>query len=182
MTEKFIQTRFENKENLDIKIEIAKPEEWEDFKKIRLEAINKEPMAFWVTKDTEEKENAKSEEDWKKELMSHDKFVVLAKGNNIPVGMAQAILKTKEGDRWGVRSVYLNKNFRGSGSGEKMMILILDEIKKRGGKKVYFNVMDTQDVARKIYEKLGFKAYKEFESEIIDGIEYPGGQWMKKEI
>jgi len=62
------------------------------------------------------------------------------------------------------------------------MNLILDEIKKRGGKKVILNVMDTQDIARKIYEKLGFKISEKFKPEIIDGIEYPGGQWMEKEI
>ncbi|HUC88432.1 MAG TPA: hypothetical protein VMR49_00155 [Candidatus Paceibacterota bacterium] len=42
--------------------------------------------------------------------------------------------------------------------------------------------MDTQDIARKIYEKLGFKISEKFKPEIIDGIEYPGGQWMEKEI
>ena len=171
-----------NRQEGGFSIELAKPGDWEDFKKIRLESIENEPMAFWVTKDTKEKEYGKSEEDWKKELTGHDIFVVLVKGNNIPVGTAQAILKTKDGDRWGVKGVYLDKDFRGSGSGEKMMILVLGEIKKRGGKKVYLNVVNTQDVAKKIYEKLGFKIYKKFESEIIDGIEYPGGQWMEKEI
>ncbi|KKQ87228.1 MAG: hypothetical protein UT09_C0018G0013 [Parcubacteria group bacterium GW2011_GWF2_38_8] len=173
-----------NKEQLRIVIEIAKPEDWEDYKKIRLEAIKKESMAFYVTKSSKEKEYGKSEKDWKKDLIGHNTFVVLTKNKDIPVGMAHALLRAK-GDglsEWAVRSVYLNKDFRERGFGKKIIKLILDEIKNRGGKDVTLNVADTQEIAKGVYEKLGFKVLVKFEPEEEDGTMWPGGYWMKKEI
>ena len=170
----------ENKEKIDLAIEIAKEDEWEDCKKIKLESLEKEPMAFWATKESIERENNKSETDWKKELTDPYSFVVLAKDNKILVGMSQANLNGTKGEgQWGIRGVYLNKDFRGNHSGLKMMNLILDEIKNRGGKTAYLNVIDTQIEAKKMYDKLGFKVYEKFPSK---GVGLPAGQWMKKEI
>lgn len=172
----------EKNEELNLNTELADENDWEDFKKIRLEAIENEPMAFYVTKSSREKENNKSEEEWKNELKDINSFVVLSKNNNTPVGMAQAILKFKDKNQWHVRGVYLNKDFRGSGGGKNMMDLTLDEISKRGGKIITLNVMDTQEVAKKIYEKYGFEVTDRFEKDVIDGVEYPSGQWMEKNI
>lgn len=187
MSEKFDTTKQDNQPNignerLHLTTEIATEKDWEDYKKIRLEAIEKEPMAFYATKNSKEKEYNRSDEEWKSDLANTDAFVTLSKNNSVPVGMVQAISKIENKTQWHIRGVYLNKNFRGGGYGREMMNLILNEIKRRGGKKVTLNVMDTQDIARKIYEKLDFKISKKFKPEIIDGIKYPGGQWMEKEI
>ncbi|MFA6355282.1 MAG: GNAT family N-acetyltransferase [Candidatus Paceibacterota bacterium] len=172
----------EKSEKLNLRTEIIDENEWENFKKIRLEAIENEPMAFYVTKSSKEKENNKSDEEWQNELINENSFIVLSKNNDIPVGMIQAICKLKDKNEWHIRGVYLNKDFRGSGCGKDMMNLTLDEINRRGGKVITLNVIDTQEVARKIYEKLGFEVTSRFEKDIIDGIEYPGGQWMIKNI
>lgn len=182
MSEKFYSGKKENNEKLKLTTEIINESDWEDFKKIRLEAIENEPMAFYVTKDSKEKENNKSEEEWKSELKDVNSFVVLSKNSDIPVGMTQAILKFKDKNQWHIRGVYLNKDFRGSGCGKEMMNLTLDEIRNRGGRIITLNVMDTQDVAKKIYEKFGFEITSKFEKSIMDGIEYPSGQWMKKNL
>lgn len=183
----------ENREKLNLVTEIAKEEDWEKYKDIRLEAIEKEPVAFYVTKESKEREYGKTNDDWKNDLTNIDAFVVLSKNNDIPVGMAQAFLKTGTGNKWNIlkkqnkniwhiKGVYLNNDYRGSGFSKEMMDMIFNEIKRRGGEKVTLNVMDTQEIAKKIYEKLGFKVFKKFKSKIIDGLEYPSGQWMEKDI
>lgn len=184
MTEKFLglNSIIENKEKFDIKIEVANESNWMDYKNIRLEAIENDPMAFYVTKNSKAQENDKLDEEWKSELKNINSFVILSKSKDITVGMTQAVLNLKDKNQWRIRGVYLNKNFRGSGCGKDMMNLTLDEISKRGGKVITLNVMDTQEVARKIYEKLGFKVTSRFEKDIIDETEYPGGQWMVKNI
>ncbi len=181
MVEKFVQIT-ENKEDLNIKIEIAKEKDWENCKKIWQEAMDKEPQAYWVTKESKEREQQKTEEEWRNELNNPNSIIMLTKNNEIAVGTNQALLKAGTSDQWGLRRIYLNKDFRGKGLGEKMFHSILEEIKKRGGKKARLNVVDTQKAAKELYEKNGFKVYEKFDSRIMDGIEYPSGQWMEKEI
>ena len=89
--------------------------------------------------------------------------------------MAQALLRATGDHEWTIRRVYLNKDFRGSGYGQKIMSLILEEIKRRGGKTAVLNVADTQEIAKKVYEKLGFVALERFEPEEEDGVMWPGG-------
>ena len=187
MTEKFINTKFgikedKNNEKSDLTTEVASGEDWNEYKKIWLEAMENEPLAYWITKDNLEKTNEKTEEEWRNDLRDPNSVILLSKNNNIPIGMAQALLKTEAENKWGIRRVYLNKDFRGSGFGEKIMNQLLDEIRKRGGKKAVLNVVDTQEAAKKMYEKLGFKTFEKFNSQSIDKIKYPSGQWMEKEI
>lgn len=174
--------QFNNQENLNTTIKLATIDDWEDYKRIRLEVIENEPVAFYVTKYSKEKENNKSENEWKNELQETDSFIVLSKNNNTPIGMARAFVRNEEENQWHVASVYLNKNFRGSGCGKKIMNSILDEIKNRNGKIVTLSVIDTQEIAVKVYEKLGFKISSKFEKNIIGGTEYPGGLRMIKEM
>ena len=172
----------ESSEKLNLTTEIANVDDWKDYKKIRLEAIENDPMAFYVTKESKKRENSKLDEEWKNELEDDNSFTILSKSNDISVGIAQAFIRIEEEGQWHIKSVYLNKNFRGDGYGKEMIDFILSEIKNRGGKTVTLNVMDTQEIARNIYEKFGFKVYSKFDSKNIDGIEYPGGQWMVKNI
>ena len=186
MTEKYSNltpqdNRFKGNEKISLNIEIAKEGDWKDYKKIWLEAIEKEPLAYWATKDIKEKTQNKTEEEWKSELKDPNSFTFLSKKDDVPVGITQALLKNKNENRWAIRRVYLNKDFRGSGNGEKIVVSVLDEIKKRGGEEAYLNVADTQKEAQKLYEKLGFRSYDIFLSETIDNIEYPPEGLLEEE-
>lgn len=176
------RNNIESNEKLNLITEIANVADWMDYKKIRLEAIENDPMAFYVTKESKKKENSKLDEEWKNELEDENSFVILSKSNDVPVGIAQAIIRIEEEGQWHIKSVYLNKDFRGDGYGKEMIDFILAEIKNRGGKTVTLNVMDTQEIAKNIYKKFGFKVYRKFDSKNIDGIQYPGGQWMVKNM
>lgn len=184
MVEKFVNSNnsLEKKEKIDVRLEIADENDWKDYKKIRLEALENEPMAFWATKKKIEEEYNKTEQVWKNELSSEDMFTAVIKNNQDPIGMAQAFLRNEQNNLWHIREVYLNKNFRGQGYGNKIMNFIINEIKNRNGKGVTLNVTDTQEIAEKIYKELGFKTYKTFKPATIDNVEMPGGKWMFKEL
>lgn len=177
-----IKNNNENNEKLDLKTEIITEKDWKNYKKIWLEAIKNEPLAYWVTKDYKTKIHQKTEEEWRNELKDSNFISIISSNNNIPIGTVQALSNKEKEDLWKIRRLYLNENFRRKGLGEKMMTLILDEIKKRKGKKVILNVVDTQKEAKEMYQKLDFKTYDTFPPEEIEGIEYPGGEWMEKEI
>lgn len=151
-------------EELDIKIEIAQPSDWEAYKEIRLEALKNSPEAFGSLPERFEKESKKSKLAWQDPLLDQMKFMVLVKKGENPQGIALATKKrNKKGNEWWIISeVYLTPKLRGTGIARKILEKIINEIKNRGGKKVTLNVnkAETQRSAFELYKKLGFRPIK----------------------
>jgi len=139
-------------------IEIATEKDWEAFKKIRLDAIAKDPEAFGSSPERLLKESNRSEEEWKDILKKDSQFILLAKNGLEPIGL-EVTRKGKEENEWHTLSVYIKEEFRGLGIGKEIFEKTLEEIRKRGGKKVTLNVNrnEAQEAARNMYEKHGFK-------------------------
>lgn len=155
-------------EQVDINTEIAKPEDWQDYKKIRLEALDKDPTAFGETK---EKALAKEDNVWQSDLESSpDKFIYLVKNKKELLGMGGADKRDKFGeDTWFVFGMYVSALVRGKGVGGKLLNSIEAEAKSRGAKKIVLFVSPEQSPAVGLYEKLGFKSNHEKNSASPDG-------------
>lgn len=145
------------------------PEDWEKYKNIRLEALQKDGLAFGPSYEEEAK---KKDEEWKATLEKDDSYLFFAEENGEIVGMAAAY--QEEGEKvhhvayvWGV---YVREAFRGKGIGKKIMETLLGELKENNVVKANLNVNTIQSGAVKIYESLGFRiigtAHKEMK---IDG-------------
>src|SRR3989344_5081058 len=90
---------FKNKEKLDIRVEMAKPEDWETCKVLKLESLKgKDAYKFGVTPDNKEerikKEEDKGEQEWKDRLVGDNVFGVLAWSGTIPMGIG--LVKARE--------------------------------------------------------------------------------------
>lgn len=147
-------------EQLDIKVEIATEKDWEAYKKLRLLAVSgkdKEIMGF--TPEQIIKEQAKSEEELKKDLSSQDIFVVLAWNGSNAIGMGRAMEKDEDIKLWYMDSGYVKdgESFRNKGIGKKIFRTRLDEIKKRGGKKVFLGIMFNNEPSIHVAESFGCK-------------------------
>ncbi|MEI7764958.1 MAG: GNAT family N-acetyltransferase [bacterium] len=143
-------------ENLDIKIELATPEDWQDCKKLRLEALNSEDA--YMLGDTSQQikvEEAKTEEQWRKELSSNDMFTVLSKNNLTPVGIGRAE-QYKKGI-WILYNGYLEKEFQGKGIGRKNFAMRLKIVKERGGIKVTTGIKRNNDRSMSVAKYFNFK-------------------------
>ena len=150
MNEDFLK----NKEGISIKVEVIGPEDWNEYRDIWLEALEQDPQAFAASLKLESR---KTEEDWRGELLKDEEFCILAKSGSLPVSMVD-VREQKKGF-WHVVSFYTKGDFRKKGIGEEVIKKVLEEIKKKGGKKVTLvvNTGKEQDGAFRLYEKLGFK-------------------------
>lgn len=66
-------------------------------------------------------------------------------------------------------SIYLLPEYMGKGYGEKLLNAALDELNKRGYKKIYLWVLEENSRARAFYEKMGFVQSNRFLDDNIGG-------------
>jgi ribosomal protein S18 acetylase RimI-like enzyme len=59
--------------------------------------------------------------------------------------------------RWSVWEIFLDEGHRGQGIGTQTMLLAEDEVRSRGGSEMTLNVFGHNDVARHVYEKVGYQ-------------------------
>ena len=159
-------------EKLAITIEVAGPADWEEYKKIRLEALKDSPSAFsYSTKNWDEKwkkDSGKNKLGWQDPILHPMQFVMLLKEGTDVRGVAVASKKKDQKGVWvwRISEVYVTRKLQGSGLGERLLRKVIDEIKSRKGafevKKITLNVnkAETQKSAFNLYKKLGFKEVK----------------------
>lgn len=159
----------------DITILKAQDVIWEDYKKLRLEALQKEPQAFGSS--YEDQKNF-SDSEWQDRLEQYKKadgnWMIFASEGNHLVGMLGAF-QTKE-DRKNkaaqVIGVYVNEAFRGKGISRMLMVALLNQLENDGVQKAYLCVNVQQESAVKLYEKVGFTITGKEKRKLGDGNYY----------
>jgi ribosomal protein S18 acetylase RimI-like enzyme len=125
---------------------------WEEYRRLRLEALEGDPLAFNHLYD-EEKDLAESE--WKKRIHG----ILFAIFNDRPVGMIKCFFgdtaKTRHVAE--LESFYVSGSYRGRGIGKELFKSALALIRdNRGISKVKLTVNSEQKAAIGLYEKEGF--------------------------
>lgn len=148
---------FKNKEQLAIRVEIAKPEDWQACKELRLLSITSvDARMLGQTPEEVEKQLNKSEEEWRKETASDEMFSVLAWKGSEPVGLGR--VKKVEGEEvWRIRNGYVKEGSRNMNIQTKMIALRLREILNRGGVKAVTGIRVDNPTSIHNAEKFGFK-------------------------
>ncbi len=155
---------FENKKPKQeqlVRVEIAKPEDWQAYKEMRLLAINgKEEEICDITSEEAVNEMARTDEEWEKnfreDLSSGNIFVVLSWAGSEVVGLGR-IRKIDSEGTWHMGSAYLKKNFRQGFTSIKMFNIGAEEIKKREGKKITIELNIKNPKSPRMAKLLGFK-------------------------
>lgn len=112
-----------------------------------------------------EHETVKSEKLWLKgrlaDIKNKKAVHLLAFSGDKLVGSSEIHLKDKTEKHLGVFGISIVKNFRGEDIGKTLMGLIIKEAKKRlsGLRIITLEAYSTNDVARKLYRKMGFVDY-----------------------
>ena len=153
------QDPFKKKEVLNIKIEKATVKDWEAYKKLRLEAIEgPDREMFGSTLELIQKEQARTEEEWKTDLSSGDMFVFLVRNNADPIGFG-IVTKESEVGAWRLRSGYMQKDFRSREEriGKQLFEARLNQVKKMGATKARLAVKAHNATSIHIAESFGFK-------------------------
>jgi len=154
---------YEAQEEKEFSVEAVSPDEWEGFKRLRLEALKKYPQAFGASY---EEESAKPDEYWQKKIADFHKkessfsvsrmFAAKDKNSKELIGMGGFFRKAPAAVM--ISELYVKKEFQGKGVGESLLRNIIQEAEKDGRfNQIELIVNKSQKEAIGLYEKLGFR-------------------------
>jgi ribosomal protein S18 acetylase RimI-like enzyme len=129
--------------------------------KLRLEGLQTEPFAFG--KSAEEYQSTTVEQTAARivEMTGHS-FVVGAFENGALVGIATFVRESglKEGHKGHIYGVYVTASHRRKGLGQGLISALLSKAKQDASlEQILLAVATRQEVARRLYRKLGFETY-----------------------
>lgn len=129
------------------------PSRWQDYKRLRLEAVENSPQSFLATA---EETNNETQAEWKNKI--ENMFFAIDEKDNL-VGMVGCYQEklTKQKHIANIVSFYINPNFRRQGLGRELIKTAIDFAKtKKEIEKVQLGVITTQKPAIELYKSIGF--------------------------
>lgn len=152
-----------------VEITSLQPDRWNDYRILRLAALEQEPSAFG---SSPEEDGELAEGDWK-DRMRHALFAL---DRGTPIGMIAFAQQSKRKTRHiaGIYGVYVARGYRGQGVGHRLLGAALDAIQERAEIiKVRLAVNPEQLAAVRLYERHGFETVGRFRRELcVDGVYY----------
>jgi ribosomal protein S18 acetylase RimI-like enzyme len=140
------------KNSMNIVITRLPADRWEDYRKIRLEALKIEPVAFFSSSIEEEKYG---EPMWKERIVNH---IFALNGSEVD-GVIGLLFRAREKQKHiaDIFGLFVRKEFRGLGIGELLLKEAIKTASARGGIiKLELGVIADQKPALALYEKNGF--------------------------
>ena len=149
------------------------PDNWEEYKEIRLKALLDDPQAFGSTYEDESKF---TDIQWQERPNNQHTVILLARDDTRTIGMVGIHWEEYEklshvAHIWGM---FVDKDYRGQGIGRQLM----EEIEKKAREKsitekIKLEVVTNQSTALELYRKLGFREVGVQEKQMKqDGVYY----------
>lgn len=142
---------------MEPRLRVVSPEDWEDFKGVRLRALADSPTSFGVTLADAE---AQPDTAWRDRLRGPGPTIIAYVGES-PVAMGGLFAPEGAGDAfiWGM---WVAPEARGRGLGRALLLELLEHA-HRLGRNVLLHVTEGNDGARGLYEANGFVPTGEWE-------------------
>jgi len=140
-------------------IEQLGPDDWREFRDIRLRALADAPDAFGITL-AEAQRNG--EEQWRMRLASDDPILAI-RDDAALVAMGSGWVPPEQQDRMMVWGMWTAPEARGHRHGRSLLSYLLDWARQRGITTVELHVTEGNDAARGLYVDCGFDATGEWE-------------------
>ncbi|MCW2832841.1 MAG: acetyltransferase [Nocardioides sp.] len=135
------------------------PDDWEDFRDIRLRALADAPDAFGVTL-ADARQN--SEQDWRDRLAGSSPVLVV-RDRAVLLAMGGGWHPPGEPDRMMVWGMWTAPEARGNGCARSLLDRLLDHARRLDATTVELHVTEGNNSARRLYETCGFEATGEWE-------------------
>lgn len=149
-------------------IQAATADDWQEFKRIRTEALSEDPESFG---DEFAEVAKKTDDQWRHAAEDPDEPVFLATEGGKAVGMVSIWERTDRKKIWNIISLYVSAAHRGKNLGSDLINRAEEEIKKRGGKQAVLYFRRSKDELRRLYERAGFHASAAQDYEIWERME-----------
>jgi ribosomal protein S18 acetylase RimI-like enzyme len=157
------------------------PNQWEQYRQIRLEALLDSPQAYSTTY---QQMVDKPDTFWQDRLINaaarKESWLLFARVNECIVGMIGAFL-SNESNRAMIVSVYVSPVYRGQGVSRALMEAILNELRQNQAiQEVELTVTSGQEAAIALYRRFGFMVTNEEEEMMGDGRTHLGLVMQRK--
>lgn len=160
-----------------IEIRKPKPDEWQQFKNLRLKSLQDYPLAF---ASSYEEQLDKSDEEWKSYMLASDSekdsVMICAFENDEMIGCVSAIWnnRIKVAHVASIVGMFVYSNQQNKGIGFKLITSILEYLHAKGRfHKAKLDVVSTNLPAYNLYNKVGFVEAGTLHSELfLDGSYY----------
>lgn len=140
----------------DVLIRTIGPEEWRNYREVRLRALRESPDAF----SSQWKDGVRiSEEEWAARLARVDSGLDLplaAVTGDTFNGLLWARIEADDKSRAQLYQMWVAPELRGAGSGKRMIETALAWLKTQGVTRVMLGVTCGDRPARRLYERMGF--------------------------
>ncbi len=148
------------------------PEDWQDYKQIRLEALLNAPQAF---SSTYAESLTRPDSHWQERLreaaLGETSWMLFARADGQLVGLTGPFREEeKDGAVAHIISVYVCEAYRGQGVASALMRAILAAVSRRGDiRKARLGVNPVQAAALKMYQNFGFQTIHTVTAAMGDG-------------
>ncbi|MBU0998936.1 GNAT family N-acetyltransferase [Patescibacteria group bacterium] len=161
---------FKNQEKLNVKIRMAKPEDWKELRDFRLEIINNDGKKMGVQDDEIPEIKNRTDQDWKNIFLEKENqfTVVLVSTDSKIIGIGRADRWEKA---WYLGYLFVRKEFRGIGLSSKITAARLNEIRSRGGKEVWTFIKEGNTESLRNARSFGFEKDNTFLPEESQGLD-----------
>jgi ribosomal protein S18 acetylase RimI-like enzyme len=141
----------------NIRIDRLGPGDWQAYKALRLEALQREPNAFT---STYAEALTRSDAWWQNRLAQPRSVMLMARVDGQPAGIAGLHLETDEGDTsvGVVNGMYISRRYRRQGVGRRLLLALIDHLTEHPEiATIRLWVTATEAPARRLYASLGFQ-------------------------
>lgn len=139
-------------------IERLGPDDWQEFREIRVRALADAPTAFGMTLADVERQ---PDEAWRARLDQGDPILAVRDGERL-VAMGAGWHPPEDPDRMMVWGMWTAPEARGHGHARALLSWLVEHARTRGATTVELHVTEGNDVARRLYEEQGFAATGEW--------------------
>jgi dihydropteroate synthase len=135
----------------------VRPDEWREWRDIRLRSLADSPDAFGATLS---ESSTKDEAYWRRFIEARPNALrLVAERDGLAVGMVVALIGHEDGDHRhaNLYAMWVAPEARGSGIGKQLVETALRWCRSRAALEVRLGVSETGDPARRLYERCGFR-------------------------
>jgi ribosomal protein S18 acetylase RimI-like enzyme len=135
-----------------MEIRRVRPDEWRDFRDLRLRALLDSPEAFGGTYEQSSARTDDAWMEWTRGLAESDTQALFVAPD---AGLAGAFHRAEDG-KWLLFTMWVDPARRNRGIGRALVDAVVDFVRGQRAGELYLDVTETNDAARVLYERYGF--------------------------